>query len=184
MDHFMEEVVTKKKRTVDEILYLISWPALVLTAIMGLMMISSTLTAILNGIPFGQLIFGLLIGLLNAGMAVFIFLFHDRLRTEYEYTFTNGDLDFAQVYNNKKRKSLGSLKIKNVEACGKVSGSAFQRYITMPGIQQTRWFLNREAELYYFFFQKDSSKRIIICEPSEDMMAMVKQYLPRGAWQE
>ena len=47
-------------------------------------------------------------------LAVLLFLRRDRLKTEYEYTFTNGQLDFAQVYNNKKRKNLGTMNLRNV----------------------------------------------------------------------
>lgn len=184
MDHFMEEVVTKKNRTLDDVMYFLSWALIVFAGFMALMEFSAIMSAIGSGVAIGALIYDIVLALLNGGIAVFVFLRHDRLRTEYEYTFTNGDLDFAQVYNNSKRKSLGSLKIRNLDACGKVSGSAFQRYISMPDVKQSRWFLNRGAELYFFYFQKEDSKRVIIAEPSEELMGMVKQYLPHGAWQE
>jgi hypothetical protein len=107
----------------------------------------------------------------------------DILRLEYEYTFTNGELDFACVYGNKKRKNLGSMRVRNVEACGMVQSGSFQRYLRMPSVKTTNWFLNRDADLLFFFFQKDGNKRIIVCEPSEAMTDMIKQYLPRGAFQ-
>ena len=115
---------------------------------------------------------------------MYTWFFHDKLLTEYEYTFTNGALDFAEVYNNKKRKSLGSLNVKNVEAFGKVTSSSFQRYLNMPGIKRMNWFLNRDAELYYFYFTKESDKKMIILEPSEEMVGYIRQYLPNGAYRE
>ena len=102
---------------------------------------------------------------------------------EYEYTFTNNQLDFAQVFNNKKRKNLGTMNIKNLEACGLVSSGSFNRYINMQGIKRTNWFLNRDAELMYFYYQKDGQKRIIIIEPNEEMIALIKRNLPQGVWQ-
>lgn len=183
MDHFLEEVVTKKNRAMDDVLYFLSWGVLVITGFIALIELYAVIGSIAST-PVLALLPDIILCLINAGIAVYVFLRHDRLRTEFEYTFTNGDLDFAQVYNNSKRKSLGSLKIRNLDACGKVSGSSFQRYVTMPGVKQSRWFLNRGAELYFFYFQKDDNKRIIIAEPSEEMMGMVKQYLPHGAWQE
>lgn len=182
MDHFMEEVVTKKNRAVDEIMYILSWGVLVLAGLFGLMEVSASLSMIAsgNGVPW----FDLVLGVLNVGVAVWVFIFHDRLRTEYEYTFTNGDLDFAMVFNNQKRKSLGSLKVRNVDAFGKVTSQSFQRYISMPGVKQRRWFLNRGAELYYFYFQKDDNKSVIVCEPSEELVQNIKMYLPHGAYQE
>ena len=53
----------------------------------------------------------------------------------------------------------------------------------MQGIKRTNWFLNREAELLYFFFQKDGQKRIIIIEPSEEMTGLIKKTLAQGVWQ-
>ena len=44
--------------------------------------------------------------------------------------------------------------------------------------------LNREAELYYFYFTKDTDKKMIILEPSEEMVENIRKYLPNGAWRE
>jgi hypothetical protein len=54
----------------------------------------------------------------------------------------------------------------------------------MPGIKRMNWFLNRDAELYYFYFSKESSRKMIILEPSEEMVDYIRQYLPNGAWRE
>ena len=176
MDRFMEEVVVKKQRGLNELLFVLSMVAMVVLGLFALFMLQMLF------MQFSIQL--LLITVISAGGAVLLFLFRDRLRTEYEYTFTNGDVDFAQVYNNQKRKSLGSLKVNKVDAFGPVSGSSFQRYVTMNGIKRNNWFLNRGANLYYFYFQKDNNKRIIIFEPSEEMVNFIKFYLPRGAWQE
>ena len=176
MDHFLEEVVVKRRNTLNRILYYLSWIIMVFAALIASMTLS-TLTAQFS-------VYSLVVILLSAGIAVYTWFFHDKLLTEYEYTFTNGALDFAEVYNNKKRKSLGSLNVKNVEAFGKVSSPSFQRYLNMPGIKRMNWFLNREAELYYFYFTKESDKKMIILEPSEEMVEYIKQYLPRGAFRE
>ena len=184
MDHFMEEVVTKKNHVVDDIMYVLSVIIKVLSAIVAVWWLNIIINAIASGIGIVSLLPDIVFALVMAAVAVLLFLFRDRLRTEYEYTFTNGDMDFAQVFNNVKRKSLGTLRVHGVEAFGRVNSSAFQRYISMPGVQQSRWFLNRGAELYFFYYQKDSNKRIIVCEPSEEMVQMIRQYLPHGAWQE
>ncbi|MBR1686280.1 MAG: hypothetical protein IJ708_14190 [Clostridia bacterium] len=181
MDRFREDVVVKKGRVLDEIMYYLSAVIMVLAALIAMFEINIVLSSIGSG-EFYAL--GLVVFLLNAAVAVLLFFFRDRLRTEYEYTFTNGTLDFAQVYNNKKRKSLGSLKVNNVDAFGKVSSGSFHRYISMQGVKQSRWFLNRGADLYYFFFQKDGNKRIIIFEPQPEMVEYIEAYLPFGAKQE
>ena len=89
-----------------------------------------------------------------------------------------------EVYNNKKRKSLGSLNVRNIESFGKVNSEKFKRYLNMPGVKRMNWFLNREAELYYFYFTKDTAKKMISLEPSDEMVDYIKQYIPRGTYQE
>ena len=183
MDQFLEEVVGMRNKgfqTVAYILVNITW---VLMAIVAFFFMN-TMTHALSMTGFSRDFFlALALFLVFGAAAVLIFLRRDRVRTEYEYTFTNGQMDFAQVYNNKKRKGLGTMNLKNVEACGLVSSGSFHRYISMPGIQRTNWFLNRDAELLYFFFQKEGKKRIIIIEPSQEMMDMIKKALPQGVWQ-
>ncbi len=175
MDHFKEEIIVKKNRGLDEVLYFTSVVIMVIMALIAVMQLQLVLAA------FN--VMSLVVLLISGGIAALLFLRRDRLRTEYEYTFTNGEMDFAMVFNNQKRKSLGTMRVKNVEAFGPVNSSAFQRYITMPGIKRDNWFLNRGAELYYFYFVKDGNKRIIIMEPTEELVEMIKKYLQRGAWQ-
>ena len=176
MDRFLEEVVVKQKRVVDELLYFGSWALMIICAVLGFF----SLQMVFYSFGLGTIIPTVVL----LGIAVYLWFNHDKFRTEYEYTFTNGALDFAMVFNNQKRKSLGSLAVNRVEAFGKVSGNAFQRYVSMNGIKTSNWFLNRGAELYYFYIQKDSSKRLIVFEPSEEMVSYIKFYLPHGAWQE
>ena len=176
MDHFLEEVVTKRKDILNRILYYFSWAVMIISAVFASLTLG-TLTMNFSWMSVATIV-------VSAGIAVYIWFFHDRLLTEYEYTFTNGSLDFAEVYNNKKRKSLGSLNVRTVEAFGKVDSEPFRRYISMPGIKKMNWFLNREAELYYFYFSKESTRSIIILEPSEEMVSYIRKYLPNGAYRE
>ena len=176
MDHFMEEVVVKRNNTLNRILYYLSWVIIIFSGLIA----SMTLGTLMVNFNW----FSLIVVVVMGGTAVFTFLYHDRLLTEYEYTFTNGSLDFAEVYNNKKRKSLGSLNVRNVESFGKVASGSFHRYLNTPGVKRMNWFLNRDAELYYFFFSKDSAKKMIIFEPSEELVGYIRQYIPRGVYQE
>ena len=176
MDRFLEEVVTKHKRGLDEVLYYMSWIVMIFCAVIGF--------AFLQSLPYGFNVATVIITIIPIAIAIYLWIIHDRFRTEYEYTFTNGSLDFAMVFNNKKRKSLGSLNVAKVDAFGKVSSGSFRRHTSGNNIKHLRWFLNRDSELYYIAFSKDSKKSIIIFEPSEDMVGYIKHYLPYGAHQE
>jgi hypothetical protein len=54
----------------------------------------------------------------------------------------------------------------------------------MPGLKRMNWFLNREAELYYFYFTKEQDKKMIILEPSEELVGFIRKYVPGSAWRE
>lgn len=176
MDHFMEEVVVKKNRGFQETLYVLANVVMVLAAILG--------ATDLQMLFLHFSVIGLIEMLVMLAIALGLFLRRDRLRTEFEYTFTNGDLDFAQVFNNQKRKTLGTMRVKNVEAFGPVDSNGFRKLVNMPALKRRNWFLNRGAKLYYFYYQKESAKNMIVFEPSDELVDMIRKYLPHGAYQE
>jgi hypothetical protein len=181
LDNYREEIVVKHNRAANNIAYALLLVVMGITALVAAMNLSAFTYAISGG---GGIIATLIMTVVPGGIAALIFWKKDLLRLEYEYTFTNGELDFACVMGNKKRKNLGSMRVKNVEACGLVSSGSFQRYLKMQGLKKMNWFLNRDAELLYFFYQKDGAKKMIICEPTDEMIGLIKQYLPRGVFQQ
>ena len=183
MDAFLEEVVTKQNRGMQTVTYIMANVVMVLFGALALLDFA-TIGAVLQQTGFSMDFFMVLIRLVIFGAAAFgMFIFRDRVKTEYEYTFTNGQMDFAQVFNNKKRKNLGTMNVKNVEALGLVASGSFNRYINMPGIKRSNWFVNRDAQLFYFYFSKDQQKRIIIIEASDEMITLIKRYAAQGAYQ-
>ena len=53
----------------------------------------------------------------------------------------------------------------------------------MPGLKKSNWFLYRDGNLFYFFYQKNNEKHMIVIEPTDEMIEMIKLYLPRGVYQ-
>ena len=181
MDQFLEQVATKRSSGIQSLMIAFSWVVMGISAIYGMLLFSQITFAFAESTTAG--IVQIVASVVFLGSAVLIWLFKDRLRTEYEYTFTNGTLDFAAVYNNNKRKALGTMNLKNIKACGKVASGSFNRYINMQGLKRSNWFVNREADLFYIYFEKDNSKRIIIMEPNEEMEKLIRGAVPQGAYQ-
>ena len=174
MDNFHEEIVTKKNKTLDSIMYGVLIVIMALAALITAFLLST----IMNGFSVPALV----IMLVSAGIAFLIWWKKDTLKTEYEYTITNSDLEFARVMNNNKRKNLGQMNLRKVEAMGFVAGNGFKRYISMPGIKKHNWFLNPGANLFFLYYVKDGVKNIIIIEPSEKLAAMIKTYAQQGVY--
>ncbi|MDO5023117.1 MAG: hypothetical protein Q4E07_07280, partial [Eubacteriales bacterium] len=59
----------------------------------------------------------------------------------------------------------------------------FKRYSQMPSIKITNWFLNRDANLFYFYFVKNSEKSMIVIEPSDTLIELIKKVVPSGKYQ-
>ena len=175
MDNFLEQIVVPRRKGLQTALYALTWVTMLFFGLIAVIT--------LQGIVMNFNIPNIVIMLISGGIAVLLFLRKDHLRVEYEYTFTNGEMDFARVYGNAKRKELGTMKVRNVQACGWVQHASFQRYITMPNIRKDNWFLNREANLFYFYFEREGKKRLIVIEPTEEMAKLIRQYAGHQAYQ-
>ena len=182
MDQFREEVVTRRKRTAENLVYALAVVLMVISGLYAVFMFNVMLSFIASQGFNAGMIPDIAVLLFMIASAVLLFLYKDRIRTEYEYTFTNGIMDFAKVYNNRKRKPLGTMNIRNV-ACGAVDSGSFRRYLSVPGLTRLNWFLNRDAKLFYFYFAKDGKKTLMVLEPSEEMAALIRRNVGQGKYQ-
>ena len=175
MDYFKEEVVVSRNRILGDVLYALSW---VLVVVLGFYAF-----ILLQAMMFNFSVYLLLMLALSTATAVLLFFFKDNFKTEYEYAFTNGSLDFAKVLRSARRKELGSMNVANVAACGHVAHESFQKFLAMKDVNKRNWFLNRDGNLFYFYYVKENRKNMIIIEPSEEMVEMIRHYLPVGVYQ-
>lgn len=181
MDNFREEVAVRRSAGLYNFLYVLAWAAMGLSALLAMMGLSGVMTMFSTGFDITPIALLLVFG----GIAFGIFRYKDELKSEYEYVFTNGDLDVSKVLNNSRRRYLTCLNMKNVEAAGAVTSPSFNRYLSMPGMKKHNWFLNRDAKLYYFYFNKASVKHLMVVELSDQMVDLVKRppYMSYGVWQ-
>ena len=175
IDNFKEDLVVARSNVLNNILYALCWVLVVVFALYGMLMMQVVMFAF--DIP------SVLLTILSIVAAAFLFFAKDNFRVEYEYIFTNGSLDFAKVLSGAKRKELGSMTVANVSACGHVAHDSFRKFLAMKDVQKKNWFLNRDGNLFYFYYVKDNKKNMIIIEPSEEMVEMIRHYLPVGVYQ-
>jgi len=175
MDSFKEDIVFARSNVLGNIMYVLCWVLLVVFALYAML-----LTQVLM---FGFDVVTLIMIALSIGGAVLLFLVKDNFKVEYEYTFTNGSLDLAKVMRSVKRKELGSMNVANVSACGHVAHDSFRKFLAMKDVTKRNWFLNRDGNLFYFYYVKENKKNMIIIEPSEEMVELIRRYLPAGVYQ-
>ena len=184
MDDFLEIIAVRRRQAVFTLLYYLCWAVLILFALIAAINLSGIVgvNQETGSMSFNwmSLVFTIVFG----GLAFLLWRVSDNCRVEYDYTFTNGNLDVSRVLNNKRRKYLTALEMKNVIRCGPAAGPAFAKTLNEPGVKRHNWFVNRDAKLYYFYFQKKGIKHVIIVELTQPMVDMIrsKNYLPRGVW--
>ncbi len=181
MDIFKEETVVKHHSGLNTAVYYLTWVMIVVFGFLGIMSLYSVLGQIGQGFNWQSLLFSLVL----IALAVLLFLKKDNLRVEYDYTLTNGVFDVHMALNNAKNKYLTQIELKTVESCGKVTSAAFQRYLNAKDVKKHNWFLNRDADLVYFYFVKNGVKHLVVIEPSPEMTELIrtKSGLGYGVWQ-
>lgn len=184
MDDFLEIVAVRRRQGAFTLLYYLCWALLIAFALIAAFMLANVvgMNPETGGMVFSWV--SLALTVLFGGAAFLLWRVSDNCRVEYDYTFTNGNLDVSRVLNNKRRKYLTALEMKDVIRCGPCAGPAFQKTLNEPGAKKHNWFVNRDARLYYFYFQRKGMKHVIVLELSDEMVAMIrsKNYLQRGVW--
>ena len=170
MDNFREEIIVRKQgKVINALGYIVCWFFIILFGLFGMI----GLTGIM-GMDFTLANFiALLVG---GGAAFLLWRFKDNFRIEYEYSFTNGEMDFAMVLGNNRRKNLTSVRMRDVEAGGWVDGPTFARYDEMKDAKHHGFFINSKQRLYYIFFIREGQKHLILMEPSQEMVEMMCKY--------
>lgn len=182
MDDFLEQVARRRKQGAYTFLYFLMWITLVLSGLLALMYLTSIIGYDETGIRFSFI--SLILAVVFGGITFLLWRRADYCRMEYDYSFTNGTLDISQVLNNKRRRYLTALDMKDVVRCGPAKGPAFQKTLNEKDVKRHNWFLNRDANLYYFYFVKKNVKHLAVVELTDEMVDLIrsKSYLQRGVW--
>lgn len=181
MDNFHEEVVMKDKTTMDSLLYVLSYLAMIVFGILALFMLMNILPLLLTG-QFTMIIAPAILLVAFGGLTYLAYVTRNKQSTEYEYTFTNGELDVAAVIMNNKRKKLLSANAKEFESIAPVSDDSYKRLAnSMKDMKVYKAYRNNDVDrLYYGLFNHDGVKSILLFEPSEELLNLFKTYIPRN----
>lgn len=94
---------------------------------------------------------------------------------EYEYIFTNGQLDVDVIYGKLKRKSLVSLLCRNIEYMAPFNGENMSERRVIDTIYD----YSRRGKYYIDYSQGGERLRLLI-QPPEKILENIKRYNPRN----
>ncbi|MBN2878774.1 MAG: hypothetical protein JXN65_03995 [Clostridia bacterium] len=176
-DVFHEEIIVRKNKGLYNFLYIIFSIMMWISLIFTLMGLQGIMQAFTGTVPFGNALvlffgFGALSGI--------SYLNKNSMRIDYEYSFTNGVLDIAQVKNNTKRKEILSIDTKEeLELIAPIMTDEFLRYQCMNDIKRINAWLNRDIKKHFAVIKKDGQRIMLVFEPSENMINTLKKYNPQ-----
>lgn len=100
------------------------------------------------------------------------------LSVEFEYIFTNGDLDVDKITAKTSRKRMVSIKCSKIEKYGEYKGQP------APGsVKQVYNFCNPDSEgqMYMIAENRGEGTVMIIFAPDERIREAIEKYVPRTA---
>ncbi len=170
MDNFREEIVTRRTgRTLYNIMYIFAFVFMIFSGIVAFMYLMPIMNL--------QIDVPTIVIFVVAGLTTFLMWRNkDSLRTEYEYTLTNGEMDFAKVMGNTRRKHLLTVQLKTVEQGGPADSDGYRRLSGGPNVKTTDLTLNNDVPYYYLYFSREGTRNIILLEPSDAMIALMRLY--------
>ncbi len=139
--------------------------------------------------------FGIILGLVLASLAAFLIPVVNMLApviaavlffagryiltffdVEYEYIFTNGDLDIDAIYNKKRRKRVFSGSIKSVDSFARVKPNQPKK---ANGVSVKDCSSGEVSDKTYSFITTVKGKKTqIIIEPNETLFTAFLAYVP------
>lgn len=162
MDVFFEQII-KMKMTVKELaLYISVWAAAGLLAFFALSFL-------------GQLSL-----IVAAGLVYLAWKISCNFFVEYEYIFTNGDLDFDKITAKATRKRMASINCSSVEKYGKYNWAS--KAPTSVKKVYTFCNLNDPNAMYLIAQNRNEGTVLIVFSPESRIKEAIEKAIPRIAF--
>ena len=154
-DVFKEQIVKRKTTAKDTIIRICLVILVILIFFVALMVIPSLAVIIAAAAGFGAFV---IMGFLNV---------------EYEYVFTNGELDIDAIYNKSRRKRLFTAKVNDFEIMAHIEDRNHEG--AFNNIQEFRDYSsgNPGPDTYVCLLNYNSKRLKLIIEPNEKMLKAI-----------
>jgi hypothetical protein len=115
---------------------------------------------------------------LFAGIIYGTYILFRNQNEEYEYIYTNGEIDIDVIRGKSVRKRKLTIKPSNVEILAKTTGGLYESYKKNPQIQKKLDFSDGNLQNAYFIVvNANSLKQLVVFSPSDRLIEALKPYL-------
>ena len=166
MDNFAEQLVKKNLTSSEKTKH-------TLITVAGI--IGTFIFILLGFLALGSPVISVIGFILAVGAGYFTFNHIQSSYIEYEYAFTNGELDVDKIIAKKKRKALLSVEVNKFTSFGKYTEEIEEPDDMTVVISSD----NIYSHEYYADFQhEDYGLTRLVFAPNEKMLDNIKRYLP------
>jgi hypothetical protein len=117
-------------------------------------------------------------GLVLAGIVYGTYILFRNLNEEYEYIYTNGEVDIDVIRGKSVRKRKISIKPSNVEIIAKTTGGLYESYKKNSQIQKKLDCSDGNLQKAYFAVVNfNGAKNLIVFSPSDRLVEALRPYL-------
>ncbi|AFK85274.1 MULTISPECIES: DUF6106 family protein [Thermoanaerobacterium] len=164
MDIFIEKLVKKQRTSKD--------------TLKALGLILASLVIVFFIIPLIPFVKGFLIFFIVA-IPFFAYYVIKSQNIEYEYAYTNGELDVDRIVAESRRKRLLSVDCKDFEIVAKVSSDKYSdEYRKIPNKVEAVSSM-ASPDVYFAVFENGGKRTILYFEPNDKMIEAMWKYIPR-----
>ena len=160
MDHFYEQLVTTYKTGFYRIINATS----IVFALIGMSAISMNLIFAIG----------------SFGVAGACFFYKRNLFVEYEYQFTNGEVDIEKILEMKKRSRVTTFHIKQVGLLAPEGSDAVKNYHNKPSVIVKCFPATAEEKVYVAMVTEGNNKMQLRFIPDEKFLEHCFKYNPKA----
>ena len=114
-----------------------------------------------------------------------VYIIISRQNVEYEYSFTNGELDIDAIYSKRRRVHLLSVRARDFSICAPVYDERFsQQYLDVAGVKNYYKAVGsiESQKAYFADFMQNGDKVRLYFEPPKKMVEAIKRFNVRNVF--
>lgn len=163
-DVFHEQLI-KRNRTTKDVIQM----TLIVMAGLGILYITLPITMTFKILPFAAL-----------GVFAAIYFILKRYNKEFEYIFTNGELDIDTIYNKATRsKKSYNKNVRDFIVMIKVSSPDYKSEIGKINKTIDYSIGDNSNDVYACIYEEEGKRIELLIEPNESIFSAIKMYIPR-----
>lgn len=175
MDIFLEYLLDKKNTAAD----MLKKIGVVLAAVVVMILVMNILAL------FGSALIAY-VPIALAAVVYGAYLLIRNFNIEYEYIFTNGELDIDVIKSRRVRKRLTSLNTKNIELMARRENDVYKRDFENEAIAKKYDAIYDPAkgDIYCVLYSVDGVRTLLSFQPPEKLVDAMKKLNPRAVHEE